>query len=129
MTDWSRARCIGKSELFFDDRSTQQAKRICEDCPIKSDCLKWALEHREAWGVWGGLSYSEMRMVAVSLGYEPPNRKAEEHGTERGWARHRRLRLKDPTHITCQPCIDAYNEATAIRVAQYRKRRTTTLHG
>ena len=125
MTDWGKAKCIGETKLFFDERpaSVALAKIICEDCPIKSCCLDWALIHREAWGVWAGLDYQELRILAVSLGYTPPNRKEVEHGTERGWAWHRRQKLKDSTHETCQPCIDAYNQATRIRVARYRKRK------
>ena len=82
-----------------------------------------ALERREAWGVWGGLSYQEIRIVAVVLGYEPPNRKEIEHGTERGHACHRRLKRKDPNHVICDDCINAYNEATKLRGARYRKKR------
>jgi len=121
LTDWSLAKCIGKTDLFFNDRLTQQASDICATCPIKSDCLKWALEYREAWGVWGGLSYNELRIVAASLGYEPPNRKAPEHGTESGHAWHRRRKLKDPNHVICQPCLDAYNAVAKVRMAKYRK--------
>jgi len=123
MTDWSQARCIGQTDLFFDDRLTHQASAICATCPIKTDCLHWALEHQEAWGVWGGLSYPELRIVAVSLGYEPPSRKSPEHGTESGHAWHRRRKIKDPNHEFCQPCIDAYNAASKVRVARYRKRK------
>ena len=125
MTDWSRAKCIGLTKTFFDDRSksVKRAKLTCLECPIKADCLRWALERREAWGVWGGLDYNEMRILAVSLGYEPPNRKEIEHGTESGWAWHRRQKAKDENHVTCQSCIDAYNLATKVRVARYRKKK------
>jgi len=125
MVDWSKAKCVGKTKLFFDDRNRSQmhAKMICAECPIKANCLKWALVHREAWGIWAGLDYHELRILSVSLGYQPPNRKEVEHGTERGWAWHRRQKTKDKSHVTCQPCIDAYNSATRIRVARYRKRK------
>ena len=73
--------------------------------------------------MWGGLSHAELRIVAVALGYEPPNRNEPEHGTEKGHARHRRLKLKDPSHVICQPCLDAYNAASRVRVARYRKRK------
>lgn len=128
MVDWSEAKCIGMTKLFFDDRikKINRAKYICKNCPIKTECLEWALVHREAWGVWSGLDYHELRIVAVSLGYTPPNRKEVEHGTERGWAWHRRQKMKDNGHETCQPCIDAYNQATRIRVARYRKRKNNT---
>jgi len=125
MADWSLAKCIGLTKTFFSDRqsSVSNAKNICVQCPIRFDCLMWALEHREAWGIWAGLDYHELRIVAVSLGYEPPSRTETEveHGTERGWAWHRRKKINDPTHETCQSCLDAYNAATRIRVAKYRK--------
>lgn len=125
MSIWDLANCKGKTEEFFDDRisATEKAKSICETCPIKKECLDHALKYREAWGVWAGLDYQELRIVAVSLGFEPPARKEPEHGTERGWAWHRRQRRKDSAHITCQPCIDAYNQNAKIRVARYRERR------
>jgi hypothetical protein len=126
MTDWSLAKCIGHTNTFFDDRSrsVKRAKLICTGCPVKADCLNWALVHREAWGVWAGLDYQEMKIVAVSLGYQPPNRKEVEHGTERGWAWHRRQREKNPTHVTCEPCVLAYNQAVKVRVARYRKNKS-----
>jgi WhiB family redox-sensing transcriptional regulator len=48
------------------------AKRICLTCPVRTDCLEWALATRQAYGVWGGLSTKERdeemrarRMVAA----------------------------------------------------------------
>jgi hypothetical protein len=126
MVDWSRALCVGATDLFFSEvpANIKKAKEICEDCPIKRDCLIEALENKEAWGVWAGLEYDELRVVAVSLGYEPPSRKVVEHGTERGWAWHRRQKKKDATHEFCQPCIDAYNMNVKVRVAKYRKNKS-----
>ena len=125
MIEWQQAKCLGETKVFFDERlaSVALAKIICEGCELRSACLDWALVHREAWGVWAGLDYQELRILAVSLGYTPPNRKEVEHGTERGWAWHRRRKMKDPEHETCQPCVDAYNQATRIRVARYRKKK------
>lgn len=125
MQDWSLARCKGLSDLFFSESPSKikKAKEICETCPLRSQCMLHAFEYREAWGIWGGLDYQELRMVAVSLGYEPPNRKEVEHGTERGWAWHRRQKKKDPTHETCQDCIKAYNQNARFRVARYRKKK------
>jgi WhiB family redox-sensing transcriptional regulator len=38
---------------------SQEAKRICLDCPVMRQCREWALEHREQFGVWGGLTEGE----------------------------------------------------------------------
>lgn len=32
----------------------EEAKRICHTCPHEKECLEYALENRERWGVWGG---------------------------------------------------------------------------
>jgi WhiB family transcriptional regulator, redox-sensing transcriptional regulator len=50
-------------ELFFPDKggSTRDAKRICRSCPVRSECLEYALENDERFGVWGGLSERERR--------------------------------------------------------------------
>jgi WhiB family transcriptional regulator, redox-sensing transcriptional regulator len=40
-------------------RHEAQAKQICATCPVRAQCLAWALESREPWGVWGGLTPSE----------------------------------------------------------------------
>ena len=37
----------------------EQAKWVCRRCPVKAECLEYALERDEEWGVWGGMSRSE----------------------------------------------------------------------
>jgi WhiB family redox-sensing transcriptional regulator len=36
-----------------------QAKQICQHCPVITDCAAWALTTREPYGIWGGLSEDE----------------------------------------------------------------------
>jgi WhiB family transcriptional regulator, redox-sensing transcriptional regulator len=58
--------CIGlDSELFFPERgeATEEAKRICFHCPVKVDCLEYALTHFIKVGVWGGRSERERRRM------------------------------------------------------------------
>lgn len=56
------------SELFYSYKADEirKAKEICNSCPLKRACLENALETSEIFGVWGGASYSELR-VAKSL--------------------------------------------------------------
>lgn len=37
----------------------RSAKRICANCPVKTECLADAMERVEQWGVWGGLAPDE----------------------------------------------------------------------
>lgn len=50
-------------EAFFPPKggSVRYAKRICAKCEVKDDCLDWALDHNENYGVWGGLTERERR--------------------------------------------------------------------
>jgi len=43
--------------------SHKQAKAICSDCPVRSECLEHALVHNERFGVWGGLSGRERERI------------------------------------------------------------------
>lgn len=37
----------------------QKAKAVCVGCPVIDDCLEFALETQEVYGVWGGKSEEE----------------------------------------------------------------------
>lgn len=39
------------------------AKRICLGCPVRRDCLEYALEHGENHGVWGATSPDQRRAI------------------------------------------------------------------
>lgn len=39
----------------------EEAKRVCFSCSVKQDCLEYALEMREPYGIWGGLTEVERR--------------------------------------------------------------------
>ena len=46
------------------ERREHKAKAICGVCTVKSDCLEFALEIREPYGIWGALTETERRQVA-----------------------------------------------------------------
>ena len=52
-------------EAFFPEKggSTRDAKRICDSCEVRSDCLEYALSNDERFGIWGGLSERERRKL------------------------------------------------------------------
>lgn len=52
-------------DLFFPEKggSTREAKRMCGLCPVAEDCLRYALDHDERFGIWGGHSERERRAM------------------------------------------------------------------
>lgn len=57
-------------EAFFPEKggSTREAKRICEGCEVRSECLEYALANDERFGIWGGLSERERRKLRREAG-------------------------------------------------------------
>jgi WhiB family transcriptional regulator, redox-sensing transcriptional regulator len=41
--------------------STREAKRVCWSCEVRAECLSYALETGQGFGIWGGLSERERR--------------------------------------------------------------------
>jgi WhiB family redox-sensing transcriptional regulator len=52
-------------ELWFPGKggSSEEAKKVCRACPVRNECLDWALRTNEPYGVWGGLSTHERRKL------------------------------------------------------------------
>ena len=50
-------------EAFFPEKggSTRDAKKVCVGCDVRGECLEYALERDERFGIWGGLSERERR--------------------------------------------------------------------
>ena len=57
-------------EAFFPEKggSTRDAKRICQTCEVKAQCLEYALQNDERFGIWGGLSERERRKLRKQAG-------------------------------------------------------------
>lgn len=47
------------------DAQYATCRRICAVCPARPSCLEYALEHRERFGMWGGLTPDERRIEAA----------------------------------------------------------------
>jgi WhiB family redox-sensing transcriptional regulator len=64
---WQRsANCLGVDpDLFFPERggSTREAKEVCRGCVVREQCLQYALENGEKFGIWGGMSERERRRL------------------------------------------------------------------
>ena len=68
------AECWGEDTgLFFapnyfekraeKDAREAEAKVLCARCPVREDCLAYALRMHETHGVWGGLNELERRQL------------------------------------------------------------------
>jgi WhiB family redox-sensing transcriptional regulator len=70
--DWQEQALCAQTdpEAFFPEKggSTREAKRICKACGVRDECLEYALEHDERFGIWGGLSERERRRLKKRLG-------------------------------------------------------------
>ena len=64
-----RAACRYKDpELFYQTgNDAREAKNVCGTCPVRAECLTYALETKEEWGVWGGMEEKERRKVVARL--------------------------------------------------------------
>ena len=79
---WQRDALCAKPEnkkymQWFHSKNSEErneAKNLCFSCPVRKDCLQWALEHREIWGIWGGKDEIEIRR-ALSVAYNGEERK------------------------------------------------------
>jgi WhiB family redox-sensing transcriptional regulator len=61
-----RAACRGaRIEVFFPGRGEMAgaARQICAQCPVRQQCLEFAVSNRIAYGIWGGLTGPDRRAL------------------------------------------------------------------
>lgn len=65
-----------KADLWFAERTAdvESAKALCQQCPIRRECLDGAVARREPWGVWGGEVFVEGAIVAHKRGRGRPRK-------------------------------------------------------
>jgi len=77
---WMRfGACVGMpTDEFYPERGAmdqvEQARAVCADCPVKWQCLDYAIAMTDRNGIWGGKSERERR--AIRGGHSPLSRKA-----------------------------------------------------
>jgi len=72
--DGAERPCVGLGDLFFppDGREPTLARKareaqalaVCAGCPVIGECHDEACERNERWGIWGGLTERERRLMA-----------------------------------------------------------------
>lgn len=52
-------------EAFFPEvgETSTPALRVCQACPVRQQCLEWALTNNEIFGVWGGTTPNDRRKL------------------------------------------------------------------
>lgn len=65
--DWPNdANCVKMNVDMFPRRAEEQkytARGVCFSCRVRRDCLVEALNRREEFGVWGGMTERERRRI------------------------------------------------------------------
>lgn len=78
--NWERANCLGTApvrqpgeedvyDAWFDEDDPEPAMGICNGayggtvCPIRDKCLQFALYNNEKYGVWGGMSEGDRKIM------------------------------------------------------------------
>ena len=104
-------------ELFFPPKGqpANEAKRVCAACPVRAECLLYALNAPMALdGIWGGLSPKERQTKRRELGIKTSNLD-DVCGSEAGAKWHHRRR--EPV---CAACARATKLARAERAERRR---------
>jgi WhiB family redox-sensing transcriptional regulator len=72
-----QAACKGSNnDAFFPEnggnsrRVVATARKVCDTCPVKQECLDYAIQHHEEHGVWGGMIKSERRAYAKRQNFQ-----------------------------------------------------------
>lgn len=65
--DWmTLADCQGvATDIFFpelDELPSDDARKLCARCPVKEECLQWAINHDED-GYWGGTTKTQREAI------------------------------------------------------------------
>lgn len=57
--------------LFFPERGNHddinEARRACSGCPVSNDCLEYALRTSQRYGIWGGVSERERKVMRTEI--------------------------------------------------------------
>ncbi len=69
-----QAACVDVAlSVFFSDDGWDllEALAICRGCPVRQQCLEYALATRERHGVWGGKTPEQRRLLLQADPYAP----------------------------------------------------------
>ncbi|WP_366139797.1 WhiB family transcriptional regulator [uncultured Modestobacter sp.] len=58
-------RSAARPDAWHEDVGAEGAASLCAGCPVLAECRAYAVAAREPHGVWGGLTWSDRRRLAV----------------------------------------------------------------
>jgi WhiB family redox-sensing transcriptional regulator len=61
-----QAACSGTdTEIFYPSSHEEEAEAlsICATCPVRAQCLDYAIRNRETYGIWGGATPEQRRRM------------------------------------------------------------------
>ncbi|MDP8957852.1 MAG: WhiB family transcriptional regulator [Actinomycetota bacterium] len=61
-----RAACRGMDPTMFfpgADEEGEEALAVCRACSVQEECLEYALQARERYGIWGGATERQRRRM------------------------------------------------------------------
>lgn len=67
----ARAACGGMATANHDPfysssaRTERKALEICEGCPVRAECLRFAVDQGEWHGTWGGKTQEQLRRLVI----------------------------------------------------------------
>ena len=78
MSDWREdAACSGRELVLFfgpdGERARErqirerEARAVCATCPVRAECLTFAVERPEKYGTWGGANEDERALIRRRL--------------------------------------------------------------
>lgn len=62
----------GVARLSASSHEVKLAKKICSGCQYVEECLNFALDTNEVYGIWGGLTYRERAALKRRRGRVTP---------------------------------------------------------
>jgi WhiB family transcriptional regulator, redox-sensing transcriptional regulator len=110
-------------ELFFpitaSGPSTQQieaAKAVCQRCGVQRECLHYALDSHQSYGVWGGTSEEERLRMTAPLQPAPPRREPQPRAEARSRTDNPRSgRPRGENRSACAPSTGTRRPSRRIR--------------
>lgn len=114
------AACAGLNpRLFFPEagESVKEALNVCAECPVKTECLQYALDNGERFGIYGGTTARDRKTLRRD--HPRRQRSGTSHGTPTGHAWH-----LNHNETPCWACADANSryQETSVQLRKERQR-------